>query len=183
MSRVGKLPIPVPAGVKVHITDGVVRVEGPKGKLEHRIPAVINVEAIAGALTVTRKDDSRQTRALHGLTQRLVANMVHGVHAGFTRNLEIVGVGYRAEAKGQSLQLTLGYSHPILFQLPAGVQARTERPTAITLESIDCQLLGETAAMIRRLRPPEPYKGKGIKYADEVLRRKAGKAAGAAGGS
>ena len=109
--------------------------------------------------------------------------MVRGVHAGFTRNLEIVGVGYRAEAKGQSLQLSLGYSHPILFQLPPGVQARTEKPTSITLESIDRQLLGETAAMIRRLRPPEPYKGKGIKYAEEVLRRKAGKAAGAAGGS
>ena len=183
MSRVGKLPIPVPAGVKVQVTDGVVRVEGPKGKLEHRLPAVVTVEVSDGSLKVTRNDDSRQTRALHGLTQRIVGNMVRGVHAGFTRNLEIVGVGYRAEAKGQSLQLSLGYSHPILFQLPLGVQARTERPTSITLESIDRQLLGETAAMIRRLRPPEPYKGKGIKYTDEVLRRKAGKAAGAAGGS
>jgi len=183
MSRVGKLPIPVPAGVKIQITDGVVRVEGPKGKLEHRVPAEIDVEVTAGALTVTRKGESRQARSLHGLTQRLIGNMVRGVHSAFTRNLEIVGVGYRAEAKGQSLQLTLGYSHPILFQLPPGVQARTEKPTSITLESIDRQLLGETAAMIRRLRPPEPYKGKGIKYAEEVLRRKAGKAAGAAGGS
>ena len=183
MSRVGKLPIPVPAGVKIQMTDGVVRVEGPKGKMEHRVPSVINVVVDDGALRVTRKDDSRQTRSLHGLTQRLLGNIVRGVHTGFTRNLEIVGVGYRAEAKGQSLQLSLGYSHPILFQLPPGVQARTEKPTSITLESIDRQLLGETAAMIRRLRPPEPYKGKGIKYADEVLRRKAGKAAGAAGGT
>ena len=183
MSRVGKLPIPVPAGVKIHVTDGVVRVEGPKGKLEHPLPAVVTVEVADGSVKVTRKDESRQTRSLHGLTQRLLGNMVRGVHAGFTRNLEIVGVGYRAEAKGQSLQLSLGYSHPILFQLPPGVQARTEKPTSITLESIDRQLLGETAAMIRRLRPPEPYKGKGIKYAEEVLRRKAGKAAGAAGGT
>lgn len=183
MSRVGKLPIPIPAGVKIQITDDLVRVEGPKGKLEHRVPAVIHVAIADGALSVTRKDESRQTRSLHGLTQRLLGNMVRGVHNAFTRNLEIVGVGYRAEAKGQSLQLSLGYSHPVLFQLPPGVQARTERPTLITLESIDRQLLGETAAMIRRLRPPEPYKGKGIKYAEEVLRRKAGKAAGAAGGS
>lgn len=183
MSRVGKLPIPVPAGVKIQINDGVVRVEGPKGKLEHRVPAEIDVEVAADALTVTRKGESRKARSLHGLTQRLIGNMVRGVHTAFTRNLEIVGVGYRAEAKGQSLQLSLGYSHPILFQLPPGVQARTEKPTSITLESIDRQLLGETAAMIRRLRPPEPYKGKGIKYAEEVLRRKAGKAAGAAGGS
>jgi len=183
MSRVGKLPIPIPAGVKVQVADGVVRVEGPKGKLEHRLPSVVTVDVSDGTLKVARADDSRQTRALHGLTQRIVGNMVRGVHAGFSRNLEIVGVGYRAEAKGQSLQLSLGYSHPILFQLPPGVQARTERPTSITLESIDRQLLGETAAMIRRLRPPEPYKGKGIKYVEEVLRRKAGKAAGAAGGS
>lgn len=183
MSRVGKLPIPVPAGVKVQISDGLVRVEGPKGKLEHRLPSAVSIEVAERAVTVKRKDDSRQSRALHGLTQRLLGNMLRGVHAGFTRNLEIVGVGYRAEAKGQSLQLSLGYSHPILFQLPPGVQARTERPTLITLESIDRQLLGETAAMLRRLRPPEPYKGKGIKYTDEVLRRKAGKAAGAAGGS
>jgi large subunit ribosomal protein L6 len=183
MSRVGKLPIPVPAGVKIQITDGLVRVEGPKGQMEHRVPAEITVDLAAGVLTVTRKSESRKARSLHGLTQRLLGNIVRGVHTAFTRNLEIVGVGYRAEAKGQSLQLSLGYSHPILFQLPPGVQARTEKPTSIVLESIDRQLLGETAAMIRRLRPPEPYKGKGIKYAEEVLRRKAGKAAGAAGGS
>jgi large subunit ribosomal protein L6 len=183
MSRVGKLPIPLPSGVKVHITDGVVRVEGPKGKLEYRLPSRIVVEQAAAALHVRRADESREQRALHGLAQRLIANMVKGVSTGFTRTLEIVGVGYRAEARGQGLQLSLGYSHPIFFQLPPGISAKVDRQTVITLEGVDRQLLGEAAAMIRRLRPPEPYKGKGIKYAEEVLRRKAGKAAGAAGGS
>jgi large subunit ribosomal protein L6 len=183
MSRVGKLPIRIPTGVKVELTDGGVRVEGPKGRLQHRLPVHVRVEVSDGVLRVLRDEETRAARSLHGLTQRIVGNMIHGVHQGFTRTLEIVGVGYRAEAKGQALQLSLGYSHPILFQLPPGVQARVEKQTAITLESVDRQLLGETAASIRRLRPPEPYKGKGIKYADEVLRRKAGKAAGAAGGT
>jgi large subunit ribosomal protein L6 len=183
MSRIGKLPIPVPQTVKVQVSPDAVRVEGPKGKLEHRLPPAIGVELQDGALRVTRQNDARQTRALHGLTQRLVANMVRGVSTGYTCTLEIVGVGYRAEARGQALQLSLGYSHPILFQLPPGVQARVDRQTVITLEAVDRQLLGETAATIRRLRPPEPYKGKGIKYADEVIRRKAGKAAGAVGGT
>ncbi len=169
--------------MKVELKNDLVRVEGPKGKLEHRLPAGVRVEVGDGNIKVLRGDETRQARALHGLTQRLVANMVRGVHAGFTRTLEIVGVGYRAEARGQALHLTLGYSHPILFQLPPGVQARVEKQTVITLESIDRQLLGQTAASIRELRTPEPYKGKGIKYSDEVLRRKAGKAAGAAGGS
>jgi len=183
MSRIGKLPIPIPAKVKVTMEDALVRVEGPKGTLEHRLPTGITVEVADGRLRVVRANDSRELRSKHGLTQRLLGNMVKGVDAGFSRGLEIVGVGYRAEARGQALQLSLGYSHPILFQLPTGVQARVEKQTSITLESIDRQLLGEVAANIRRLRPPEPYKGKGIKYANEVLRRKAGKAAGAAGGS
>ncbi len=183
MSRIGRLPIRVPDKVKIHVTAGVVRVEGPKGKLEHRLPPGVSVEVADGTVRVLRQDDARQMRSLHGLTQRLIANMLQGVHTGFSRTLEIIGVGYRAESRGQALQLSLGYSHPILFQLPPGVQAKVERQTVITLESIDRQLLGETAAIIRRLRPPEPYKGKGIKYSDEVLRRKAGKAAGAAGGS
>ncbi len=183
MSRVGKLPIRIPDKVKIHITDGLVRVEGPKGHLEHRVPSGVNVQVAEGAVQVSRQGETRQARSLHGLTQRVIANMVQGVHAGFSRTLEIVGVGYRAESRGQALHLSLGYSHPILFQLPQGVQAKVDKQTVITLESIDRQLLGETAATIRRLRPPEPYKGKGIKYADEVLRRKAGKAAGAAGGS
>lgn len=183
MSRVGRLPIRVPDKVKINVTADVVRIEGPKGKLEHRLPPGVSVQVADGTVRVLRQDDARQMRSLHGLTQRLIANMVQGVHTGFSRTLEIIGVGYRAESRGQALQLSLGYSHPILFQLPPGVQAKVDRQTVITLESIDRQLLGETAATIRRLRPPEPYKGKGIKYADEVLRRKAGKAAGAAGGS
>jgi large subunit ribosomal protein L6 len=183
MSRIGKQPIPVPPTVKVQVADGTVQVEGSKGKLQHQLPAPIRVEVREGNVHVLRQDDSRATRSLHGLTQKMIANMVRGVHQGFSRTLEIIGVGYRAEAKGQALHMTLGYSHPILFQLPPGVQARVDKQTVITLEGIDRQLLGETAATIRRLRPPEPYKGKGIKYAEEVLRRKAGKAAGAAGGS
>ncbi len=183
MSRIGRLHIRIPDKVKIQITDGVVRVEGPKGHLQHRVPSGVNVQVAEGAVQVSRQGESRQARSLHGLTQRMIANMVHGVHSGFSRTLEIIGVGYRAESRGQALHLSLGYSHPILFQLPQGVQAKVDKQTVITLESIDRQLLGETAATIRRLRPPEPYKGKGIKYADEVLRRKAGKAAGAAGGS
>jgi large subunit ribosomal protein L6 len=182
MSRIGKLPVPIPAQVKVNVVDGVVRVEGPKGTLEHRLPPGLRLEVAGGSLQVTRESESRTVRGLHGLTQRLLANMVQGVHTGFTRTLEIVGVGYRAEGRGQAIHLSLGYSHPIVFQLPPSVQARVDKQTVLTLESIDKQLLGETAAHIRRLRPPEPYKGKGIKYAGEVLRRKAGKAAGVAGG-
>ena len=183
MSRVGKLPIQVESSVKVHVAGDLVRVEGPKGKLEHRLPPRITVESGDGTLQVRREDDASETRSLHGLTRRMLANMVQGVAKGFSQTLEIVGVGYRAESRGQALHLSLGYSHPILFQLPPGIEARVDRQTVITLEGIDRQLLGETAATIRRLRPPEPYKGKGIKYAGEVLRRKAGKAAGAAGGS
>jgi len=183
MSRVGRLPVRIPEKVKVQVAEAVVRVDGPKGHLDHRLPPGVSVEVVDGTVRVSRHNDGRELRSLHGLTQRLIANMVRGVHAGFTRTLEITGVGYRAESRGQALHLSLGYSHPILFQLPPGVQAKVDRQTVITLESIDRQLLGETAASIRRLRPPEPYKGKGIKYAEEVLRRKAGKAAGAAGGS
>jgi large subunit ribosomal protein L6 len=181
MSRIGKLPVRVPEKVQVQVIDGVVRVDGPKGHLEQRLPTGIGVEVADGMVRVSRHGNARELRSLHGLTQRLIANMVQGVHAGFSRTLEIVGVGYRAESRGQALSLSLGYSHAILFQLPPGVQAKVDRQTVITLESIDRQLLGETAATIRRLRPPEPYKGKGIKYAEEVVRRKAGKAAGAAG--
>lgn len=177
------MPVRVPEKVRVQVIDGVVRVDGPKGHLEQRLPAGISVEVVDGMVRVSRHDDTRELRSLHGLAQRLIANMVQGVHTGFTRTLEIVGVGYRAESRGQALHMSLGYSHPILFQLPPGVQAKVDRQTVITLESIDRQLIGETAATIRRLRPPEPYKGKGIKYAGEVLRRKAGKAAGAAGAS
>jgi large subunit ribosomal protein L6 len=183
MSRIGRLAIAVPKGVQVATTDGVVAVQGPKGKLTHQLPAGIGVAHEGEAVRVTRDGEGRQLRALHGLTRKLVANMVHGVSAGFTRTLEIIGVGYRADARGNTLYITLGYSHPIVYQLPPGVSAKVEKQTVVTLEGVDRHLLGEVAAGIRALRPPEPYKGKGIKYAEEKIRRKAGKAAGAAGGS
>jgi large subunit ribosomal protein L6 len=182
MSRIGKLPVGLPSGVSVDLASGAVKVAGPKGKLECKLPAGVKVEMGDGRLQVQRTAETREARAAHGLAQRLIANMVQGVTKGFARTLEIVGVGYRAEARGQALHLSLGYSHPILFQLPPGVEAKVEKQTLITLESTDRQLLGETAAQIRRLRPPEPYKGKGVRYSDERVRRKAGKAAGAAGG-
>jgi len=133
-----------------------------------------------GSIVVVRRDDSRRTRGLHGLTRKLIANMVTGVTTGFQRTLEINGVGYRAEVRGNAVHLTLGFSHPVVFQLPPGIQAKVDKQTVVTLEGSDKQLLGEVAAMIRELRPPEPYKGKGVKYAEETIRRKAGKAAGAA---
>ena len=182
MSRVGRLPIPIPKGVTVKVQGPGVTVEGPKGSDRHTVPPKIAVAIADGTVTVTRADDDNATRALHGLVRRLISNSVIGVSTGFTRTLEIIGVGYRAEARGQALNLSLGFSHPILFQLPPGVAAKVDKQTVITLESMDRQLLGETAAQIRRLRPPEPYKGKGVKYAEEKIRRKAGKAAGAAGG-
>jgi large subunit ribosomal protein L6 len=182
MSRIGKLPINVPDGVKVELAGDVVRVAGPKGKLQTQLPKGVKVDLADGTVLVKRVAETREARAAHGLAQRLVANMVHGVSTGFSRTLEIIGVGYRAEARGQALQLSLGFSHPILFQLPPGVQGKVDKQTVITLESTDRQLLGETAAQIRRLRPPEPYKGKGVKYSDETIRRKAGKAAASGGG-
>ena len=181
MSRIGKLPIPIPQGVKVKVEGRAVHVEGPKGKLDLNADTAVAIEIDDGKVVVRRKDDSRRSRGVHGLTRKLLANMVQGVNQGFTRTLEINGVGYRAELKGTALQLALGYSHPIMFQLPQGVSAKVDKQTVITLEGADRQLLGETAAMIRDLRPPEPYKGKGVKYAEETIRRKAGKAAGTTG--
>jgi len=180
MSRIGKLPITVPAGVKVHVADGLVRVEGPKGKLERRLEPEVQVSVEGSTVLVKRREDSRRARGLHGLTRVLVDNMVQGAGKGFTRVLEINGVGYRAEARGNVLFLTLGYSHPIAFQLPAGITAKVERQVIVTLEGADRELLGQVAAAVRELRPPEPYKGKGVKYAGEHIRRKAGKAAAGA---
>jgi large subunit ribosomal protein L6 len=180
MSRIGKLPIQVPSGVTVAVEVGQVRVSGPRGKLAARVHPLVEVKLERGTITVARRDDGREARAVHGLTRKLVANMVTGVSAGFRRVLEINGVGYRAEVKGRSVQLALGYSHPVVFALPDGIEAKVDKQTVITLEGADRQVLGETAAAIRKLRPPEPYKGKGIKYADETIRRKAGKAVGAA---
>ena len=180
MSRIGKLPVPIPQGVKIGLEGNVVRVEGPKGKLATELPERIQVKVEGNQLRIGRSGDERNVRALHGLTRKLIANMVAGVSQGFSRVLEINGVGYRAEVKGSALHLTLGYSHPVLFPLPPGITAAVDRQTVITLQGPDRQLLGETAAMIRRLKGPEPYKGKGIKYQEEVIQRKAGKAVGGA---
>jgi large subunit ribosomal protein L6 len=183
MSRIGKLPITIPDGVRVALDSDAIRLEGPKGKLSTTIPAGINVKSEGKQVRVGRELEDRKMRALHGLTRKLIANMVEGVSRGFSRVLEIHGVGYRAEVRGQELHLMLGFSHPIVFPLPAGVTAAVERQTILTLSSADRQLLGETAAKVRNLRPPEPYKGKGIKYREEVIKRKAGKAVGSAASS
>ena len=182
MSRIGKLPVALPAGVKVKVEGSRVVVEGPKGALEHTLAPGISASLEDKTLRVQRSSEGREARALHGMSRKLLANMVLGVSEGFTRKLDIVGVGYRAEVRGKDmLYLTLGYSHPIIYQLPEGVTAKVDRQVAITLESRDRQLLGQVASEIRALRGPEPYKGKGVKYAEETIRRKAGKAAGAAG--
>jgi large subunit ribosomal protein L6 len=183
MSRIGKLPIPVPQGVKIKIDGPSIHVEGSKGKLDFKVDSAVDLEMAEGKVVVKRKDESRRTRSIHGLTRKLLANMVQGVSKGFSQVLEINGVGYRAEVKGTDVHFALGYSHPIVFQLPPGVSAKVEKQTVVTLEGVDRQLLGEVAAMMRGLRPPEPYKGKGVKYAEETIRRKAGKAAGTGSGS
>ena len=179
MSRIGKQPIPVPAGVKVAVDGGTVLVEGPKGKLSQAIPTSLSVRMDSNVLTVARSSDHRTVRALHGLTRALLANMVRGVKDGFERKLDIVGIGYRAQLQGKNLQLALGYSHPVIYPLPDGVQAEVERQVSITLRGADKAVLGQVAAELRSLRKPDPYKGKGIKYAEEHIRRKVGKKAGA----
>ncbi len=179
MSRIGKLPIKVPKEAKVDINGQRVSVQGPKGKLEKTIHPKIKIERDGDVLKVIRSDDSKPTRALHGLTRALVANMVQGVTSGFKRELIVTGVGYKAEVKGKTLVLNLGYSHPIEFPLPEGIKATVDakKETKIVIEGHDKELVGLTAARIRAYRPPEPYKGKGVRYADEVIIRKAGKAA------
>jgi len=181
VSRIGRLPISIPDGVKVALEDGAIRVEGPKGKLRTEVPQGIQIKLEGNQLRVVRDGEERNLKALHGLTRKLVANMIEGVSRGFSRVLEINGVGYRAEVKGTDLHLTLGFSHPVVFPLPPGVTAAVERQIIVTLQGANREILGKTAAMIRGLKPPEPYKGKGIKYREEVIRRKAGKAVGAAG--
>ncbi|HUY22729.1 MAG TPA: 50S ribosomal protein L6 [Acidimicrobiales bacterium] len=178
MSRVGRAPIAVPGGVTVSLDDRVVTVAGPQGSLSRPLPGAITVRQEESALLVERPDDQRQNRALHGLTRSLVANMVVGVTAGFSKELEIVGVGYRATAKGpSSLELALGFSHPVSVEAPEGVTFEVPTPTRIVVKGIDKEKVGQTAADIRKLRKPEPYKGKGIRYAGEHVIRKAGKAA------
>lgn len=182
MSRIGRLPITVPQGVKVHAQDGTLRVEGPKGTLTRPLSAGLSVKVDGGTAVVARSGDGREDRSTHGLTRKLLANMVQGTSQGFSRVLEISGVGYRAEARGSILFMTLGFSHPIAYQLPAGISAKVERQVVVTLEGADRELLGQVAAQVRALRPPEPYKAKGIRYAGEKIRRKAGKAAAGAKG-
>ncbi len=179
MSRIGKQPIEIPAGVKVHVEDGLVRAEGPKGRLTQRMPSGVQARLEQNRLVVTRSADHRTARALHGLTRALLANMVRGVKEGFERKLEIVGIGYRAQLQGKNIQLSLGYSHPVVFPLPEGITAEIDKQTLITLRGADKALLGQTAANLRALRKPDPYKGKGVKYAEETIRRKVGKKAGA----
>ncbi|MEY2737675.1 MAG: hypothetical protein RL683_793 [Actinomycetota bacterium] len=175
MSRIGKLPIPVPAGVEVKIDGQTVEVKGPKGTLTHEVPAPIAVALEEGTVVVTRPDDERISRSLHGLTRTLIANNITGVTVGFTKGLEIVGTGYRVTAKGNDLEFALGYSHPILVQPPVGISFTVDGNTKVTVHGISKQAVGEVAANIRKLRKPEPYKGKGVRYAGEVVRRKAGK--------
>ena len=177
MSRIGRLPIPVPAGVEVSIDGQDVTVQGPKGTLSHTVAEPIRIERSEdGTLTVTRPDDNRESRSLHGLSRTLVANMVTGVTQGYSKSLEIVGVGYRVTAKGEALEFALGFSHPVLIEPPQGISFSVEAPTRFSVSGIDKQQVGEVAANIRKLRKPEPYKGKGIRYAGEAVRRKVGKA-------
>lgn len=177
MSRIGKLPVTVPSGVTVNINKNLVTVKGPKGELSRDLPPEINLQQEDGLVTVTRNSDHRTHRAKHGLTRALINNMVTGVSNGFRRQLYIEGVGYRAAVEGKNLVLSLGYSHPIVFEPPAGISFEVDKTGRdLTIIGIDKELVGEIAARIRRTRPPEPYKGKGVRYADEKIRRKAGKA-------
>jgi large subunit ribosomal protein L6 len=178
MPGIGHWPVSIPDKVKLSEQAGTITAEGPKGKLDLIIDPCLSIEIGDGQASVSRQDESRKAKAMHGLTRKLIANMIQGVDSGFSRVLEINGVGYRADGSGDTITFSLGFSHQIVFQLPPGVEAKIERQTQITLEAIDKQLLGEVAASIRRLRPPDPYKAKGIKYAEEQIRRKAGKTAG-----
>ena len=177
MSRIGKKPIPVPSGVEVDVRPGTVTVKGPKGTLSERISADMTVTVDDGTLSVARPTDRGEHRALHGLTRSLVANMVTGVTDGFEKRLEIQGVGYRAALRGHDLELLLGFSHPVSVKAPEGITFEVPQPTQIIVRGISKQRVGEIAAQIRKWRPPEPYKGKGIRYADEYVMRKVGKRA------
>jgi large subunit ribosomal protein L6 len=177
MSRIGRQPIELPEGVSVEIAPGRVTVKGPKGELSQSLVPEIRVEQENGTITVHRPTDRGEHRALHGLTRSLIANMVEGVTKGFERRLEIQGVGYRAQLRGKALELALGFSHPVSIEAPEGIELEVPQPTEIVVRGIDKQLVGQVAAEIRKRRPPEPYKGKGIRYAGEQVTRKVGKRA------
>ena len=176
MSRIGKLPVAVPSGVNVTLGDGEVQVKGPKGELRQPLLRHVEVKLVDGSVVVERKGDDKVHRSAHGLTRTLVNNMIEGVSKGFRKTLEIQGVGYRAAKSGEKLNLTLGYSHPVSFEPPKGISLSVEGTNKIHIDGIDKQQVGQVAAEIRELRPPEPYKGKGIRYSDEVIRKKLGKA-------
>ncbi|MGH9138364.1 MAG: 50S ribosomal protein L6 [Acidimicrobiales bacterium] len=177
MSRIGMSPIPIPSGVSIAVADRTINVTGPKGELSRALPGVITVREHEGALMVERPDDERDNRAQHGLTRSLVNNMVVGVTEGFSKELEIIGVGYRAQAQGPSkLELSLGFSHPVRVEAPAGIEFEVPQPTRIIVRGIDKEKVGQVAADIRKIRKPEPYKGKGVRYLGEHVQRKAGKA-------
>jgi len=176
MSRIGRMPVPVPGGVDITINGREVVVKGPKGSLSLEVAAPIEVAQADGSITVTRPSDEGEIRALHGLSRSLIANMVIGVTEGYRKTLEIVGVGYRVQAKGQDLEFALGFSHPVPVSAPAGITFKVETPTRFVVEGIDKQQVGEVAANIRKLRKPDPYKGKGVRYQGEQIRRKVGKA-------
>ena len=177
MSRIGRKPVPVPDAVTVEIAPGIVAVKGPKGELRQDLSPDMKVEQDDGVVTISRPTDRGEHRALHGLTRSLIANMVEGVTDGFEKRLEIQGVGYRAALKGKNLELALGYSHPVAIDAPEGIDFEVPQPTEVVIRGIDKQLVGQVAADIRKRRPPEPYKGKGIRYKDEQVLRKVGKRA------
>jgi large subunit ribosomal protein L6 len=177
MSRIGRKPIQIPDGVEIDVRPGAVKVKGPKGELNQDVNRDMKVAIDDGTLTVDRPSDRGEHRALHGLTRSLIANMVEGVTDGFERRLQIQGVGYRAQLKGKALEMSLGYSHPVTIRAPEGIEFEVPQPTEVVVRGIDKQLVGETAARIRKSRPPEPYKGKGVRYAGEHVRRKVGKRA------
>jgi len=176
MSRIGRLPIDVPAGVDVTVDGQLVTVKGPKGTMTHTVPAPIEVSHSDGTLVVTRPNDERASRSLHGLTRTLLSNLITGVTEGYEKKLEIVGTGYRVVAKGSDLEFALGFSHPVTVKAPEGISFAVESPTKFSVAGIDKQQVGEVAANIRKIRKPEPYKGKGVRYAGEQVRRKVGKA-------
>jgi large subunit ribosomal protein L6 len=178
MSRIGKLPVVIPNGVTVAVDDNTVKVKGPKGELTHRLPSGISVNRTESSLNVQRASDETNHKALHGLTRSLIQNMMDGVTKGYQKQLEITGVGYKAEVRPYGLQLALGFSHAIQYRAPAGIKLSAPQPTQIVIDGPDKMMVGQVAAELRSLRPPEPYKGKGIRYAGEIIRRKAGKAGG-----
>ncbi len=175
MSRIGKLPIPIPSKVEVKVEDRQIRVKGPKGELQQVLPAGIQADLSDGILQIRRADDSKSQRALHGLSRALLANAVRGVHEGFTKELEIEGIGFRAQLEGRELTFNLGYSHPVRYKLPQGIDVKIEKQVRMAISGADRQMVGQVAAEIRGLRPPDVYKGKGIRYAGEFIKKKAGK--------